>query len=132
MFTVSLTRSTIRRRSIAGMLAAVAILAAGAGLAADEAAAIGSAQVIGGDLRVTGDTDADQIALRLEAGAPDNLQVDLDDDGTADATFDRGTFDSILVLARGGDDHVRIDEANGVFADRPRRRPCSGAAATTR
>jgi hypothetical protein len=108
----------IRRRSVAGMLAAGAILAAAAGLGADEAAAIGSAQVDGTDLRVTGDTGTDHIALRLEAGVPHNLQVDLDDDGAAEATFDRGSFDGITVFARGGDDHVRIDEANGVFADR--------------
>jgi hypothetical protein len=112
------TRPMIRRGSLAGMLAAGALLAAAAGLAADEAAAIGSAQVIGTDLRVTGDTGTDHIALRLEAGVPGNLQVDLDDDGAAEATFDRGSFDSIVVFARGGDDHVRIDEANGVFADR--------------
>jgi hypothetical protein len=114
----------IRRRSVAGMLAAgTLLLAAAAGLAADEAAAIGSAQVIDTDLgdpelRVTGDTGTDHIALRLEAGVPDNLEVDLDDDGAAEATFDRGSFEKIVVFARGGDDHVRIDEANGVFADR--------------
>ena len=123
MLTINLTRPMIRRRSVVGMLAAGALLAAAAGLAADEAAAIGSAQVIDSELgdpelRVTGDTGTDHIALRLEAGVPDNLQVDLDDDGAAEASFDRGSFEKIVVIARGGDDHVRIDEANGVFADR--------------
>jgi hypothetical protein len=111
-------RLMIRRRSVVGMLVAGALLAAAAGLAADEAAAIGSAQLDGADLRVMGDTGTDHIALRLQAGVPDNLQVDLDDDGTAEATFDRGSFDGIVVFARGGDDRVRIDEANGVFVDR--------------
>jgi hypothetical protein len=111
-------RPMIRRRSVVGMLAAGALLTAAAGLGADEAAAIGSAQVTGSDLRVTGDTGTDHIALRLEAGVPGNLQVDLDDDGAAEATFDRGSFDNVVVFARGGDDHVRVDEANGVFADR--------------
>jgi hypothetical protein len=111
-------RPIIRRRSVVGLLAAGALLAVAAGLAADEAAAIGSAQVTGTELRVAGDTGADRIALRLEAGDRRNLQVDLDDDGAAEATFDRGSFDTVVVVARGGDDHVRIDEANGVFANR--------------
>src|SRR4029077_7544226 len=72
----------------------------------------------GTELRVTGDTGTDHIALRLQAGVPHNVQVDLDDDGAADATFDRDSFDTIVVFARGGDDRVRIDEANGVFVDR--------------
>jgi Ca2+-binding RTX toxin-like protein len=107
---------TLRRRSLAGVLAAGALLAAGAGLAADRAAAA-SAQVHGTTLVVTGDNAADRIALRLDAASPNNLQVDLNDDGTAEATFDRSTFDRILVNARRGDDSVRIDEVNGVFTD---------------
>ena len=116
--TSPIARPMIRLRSVVGLLAAGALLTAAAGLAADEAAAIGSAQVTGTELRVTGDTGTDHIALRLEAGVPRNLQVDLNDDGAAEATFDRGSFDNVVVVARGGDDHVRIDEANGVFADR--------------
>ena len=111
-------RPMIRRRSVVGLLAAGALLSVAAGLAADEAAALGSAQVTGTELRVAGDSGADHIALRLEAGVPRNLRVDLDDDGAAEATFDRGSFDTIVVVARGGDDQVRIDEANGVFANR--------------
>lgn len=111
-------RLMLRRRSVVGMLAAGALLAAAAGLAADEAAAMGSAQVDGPELRVVGDTGTDHIALRLQAGVPRNLQVDLNDDGAAEATFDRDSFDNIVVFGRGGDDRLRIDEANGVFADR--------------
>lgn len=115
--TITLTRPTIRRRSIAGLLAAGAALAAGAGLAADRADAAVSAQVANGTLLVNGDRDDDAIALRLQAGVPATLEVDGDGDGTADASFDRSTFDRILVNARGGDDEIRVDEANGVFTD---------------
>src|SRR5262245_36317146 len=57
------------------------------------------------------------MALRLQAGAPGNLEVDLNDDGTAEATVDRATFDRIQVDARRGGDRVLIDEANGPFTD---------------
>jgi hypothetical protein len=115
--TTHTARTLIRRRSLAGLLAAGAVLAAGAGIAADRAEAAGTAQVAGGTLFVSGDRGADRIALRLEAGVPTRLQVDFGDDGTADATFDRATFDRILVRAGGGDDTVRIDDTNGTFTD---------------
>jgi len=110
-------RPPVRRRSIAGLLAAGVLLAAGAGLAADRADAAVSAQVANGTLLVNGDRDDDAITLRLQAGAATTLEVDGDDDGTADARFDRATFDRIVVNARGGDDTIRMDEANGVFTD---------------
>ncbi|HEU4841594.1 MAG TPA: hypothetical protein VFT09_09135 [Ilumatobacteraceae bacterium] len=109
-------RTLIRRRSVAGLLAAGAVLA-GAGTGAAGAAAAGTAQVAGDTLIVAGDRGADRIALRLEAGVPTRLQVDFGDDGTADATFDRATFSRIAVQAGRGDDTVRIDDANGTFTD---------------
>src|SRR5262245_6419431 len=115
--TTTFTRALIRRRSVAGLLAGGALLAAGAGLATGQAAASPSAQVQGTTLVVNGDNGPDRIALRLQAGTPTMLEVDLDDDGTADASFDRATFDRILVTARAGDDRVRIDDANGTFTD---------------
>ena len=74
------------------------------------------ATVGGGTLHISGSPSADQIALRLSAADPNLLQVDVGDDGSADFTFDRGTFESIEVAAGNGADGVRIDEANGVFA----------------
>ena len=68
-----------------------------------------------GTLHISGSPSADRIALRLSALDP-NLQVDVGDDGSADFTFDRGTFGSIDVAAGHGADAVRIDEADGVFA----------------
>ena len=66
-----------------------------------------------GTLLVVGSDAADKIALRLEAGRPDVLQVDEGDDGSADFSFRRDKIETILVDARGGDDSVRIDDSNG-------------------
>jgi Ca2+-binding RTX toxin-like protein len=73
------------------------------------------AGVDAGTLRVTGSQSADRIALRLSAADANQLQVDVGDDGTADFTFDRGTFGAIDVRAGNGADTVRIDQVNGIF-----------------
>jgi Ca2+-binding RTX toxin-like protein len=70
-----------------------------------------------GQLKVKGTRGDDQIALRLKAGNPAILQVDTDDDGMADFSFRRGDISKIRVKAGAGNDHIRIDEANGVFTD---------------
>jgi Ca2+-binding RTX toxin-like protein len=66
-----------------------------------------------GLLTVTGTDANDTIALRLQAGNPDVLQVDVGGDGSADFRFDRDRIAEIAVDAGGGDDLVRIDDANG-------------------
>ena len=58
-----------------------------------------------------------EIALRLKAGQPGILQIDLGDDGSADFQVRRDRVRRIAVDARAGDDVVRIDEANGAFTD---------------
>src|SRR6266498_464317 len=50
-----------------------------------------------GVLTIKGSNQSDEIALRLQAGDPNTLQVDVD--------------------ARAGDDQVRVDESNGAFTD---------------
>jgi Ca2+-binding RTX toxin-like protein len=70
-----------------------------------------------GVLRVKGTEASDKIALRLQAGRPDVLQVDVGDDGSADFSFERNKVAKIVVRARAGDDLVRIDEGNGAFTD---------------
>src|SRR5262249_31773765 len=45
------------------------------------------------------------------------LEVDVGDDGTADFSFDRSKFSSIVIDAGAGDDIVRMDESNGVFTN---------------
>jgi Ca2+-binding RTX toxin-like protein len=70
-----------------------------------------------GLLRVRGTRASDKIALRLQAGRPDILQVDVGDDGSADFSFEREKIARIAVDARAGDDLVHIDEINGAFTD---------------
>src|SRR3989442_1536017 len=45
------------------------------------------------------------------------LEVDVDNDGSEDFTFNRSKFDQIIVELGEGNDLVRIDEANGIFTD---------------
>ena len=66
-------------------------------------------------LFIFGTEASDTIALRLKAGRPDVLQVDVGDDGSADFSVHLEPIDAITVDARSGDDHVRIDESNGAF-----------------
>src|SRR4051794_5672626 len=70
-----------------------------------------------GTLIVKGSRAGDRIALRLQAGRPDLLQVDVGDDGAADFTFQRSRIARIAVYGRAGDDALRMDESNGAFTD---------------
>src|SRR6266540_5662614 len=70
-----------------------------------------------GVLTIKGSNQSDEIALRLQAGDPSTLQVDVGDDGSADFSFERNRVAKINVDARAGDDQVRVDESNGVFTD---------------
>jgi hemolysin type calcium-binding protein len=75
------------------------------------------AQLAHHTLRVRGTNGNDVIALRLAAGNPAVIQVDLGDNGTADSSFPRAAIDSISVRARDGADRVRIDDTNGAFTN---------------
>ena len=69
-------------------------------------------------LTVTGSGESSNLALRLKAGDPTILEIDVGDDGSADFSFDRTQFDHIVVATPvAGDDMIRIDEANGIFTD---------------
>ena len=70
-----------------------------------------------GLLTIEGTTAADKIALRLQAGDPAILLVDVGDGGAADFSFDRNRLRAIVIDAEAGDDFVRIDESNGAFTD---------------
>jgi Ca2+-binding RTX toxin-like protein len=70
-----------------------------------------------GVLSIKGTKASDRIALRLQAGDPGTLQVDVGDDGSADFYFKRSTIAKIAVDSRAGADVVRIDESNGSFTD---------------
>lgn len=106
-----------RRASLSAAVAAAPLLAA-VWLANPAAATTSPSAFVAHDtLTVTGRNGADLLALRLEAAQPGILQVDVGDDGVADASFDRATFSRIEVHLRGGADRFRIDQANGTFVD---------------
>lgn len=70
-----------------------------------------------GLLTVIGTEGSDRIGLRLRAGDPDVVEVDVGDDGTADFSFKRRKIETVIVAGLGGDDAIRIDESNGAFTD---------------
>ena len=103
-------------------LAVAAATAAATGIVAAQGYAAHSNQfnaptLESGALTVEGTNESDTIALRLQAGQPGVLQVDVGDNGSADFSFQRNQIARILVTAGNGDDFVRIDETNGVFGD---------------
>jgi hypothetical protein len=73
--------------------------------------------VAGDTLTVVGSSRGESLALRLAAGDPNTLQVDFGDDGSAEKSFDRSTFDTVEVFLRSGNDRFRVDQVNGTFAD---------------
>jgi Ca2+-binding RTX toxin-like protein len=76
-----------------------------------------SALVKRGALEVRGSSHADSLALRLKAGDPTTVQVDLGNDGSADFSFARSHLSAIAVKMGAGNDNVRIDDSNGAFTD---------------
>lgn len=108
-------RNTLTGRARVAVAGAAALFAVG--LAAPASAAPASATVENDTLTVAGSSGSDRVALRLAVGDPDTLEVDLDDDGTAEHSFDRTTFSTIDVALGSGGDSFRIDQVNGAFAD---------------
>ena len=68
-------------------------------------------------LQVKGSNRADVVALRLKAGDPTRVQIDVDDDGSADRSFARSDLRAIRIKMGGGRDSVRVDDTNGGFTD---------------
>ena len=108
--------SKLGARRLGVAAGAAAMLAAGLATASPAAAAT-SATVSNDTLTVNGDNGDDRIALRLAAGANSTLQVDFGDDGSAEHSFDRGTFSRIDVFTGNGNDQFRVDQVNGSFTD---------------
>jgi hypothetical protein len=75
------------------------------------------AEIKRGTLEVKGSGRADAVALRLKAGDPTRVQVDMGDDGSADFSFARADVHAIEVKMGDGNDSARIDDANGAFTD---------------
>ncbi|MGE0481164.1 MAG: calcium-binding protein [Phycisphaerae bacterium] len=74
-------------------------------------------RIEGACLRVIGTAADTTLALRVRAGAPTILEIDVGNDASAEFSVDRALFACIVVDARGGDDVVFIDESNGAFTD---------------
>jgi Ca2+-binding RTX toxin-like protein len=70
-----------------------------------------------GTLSVKGSQRGDAIALRLKAGDPSRIQVDVGDDTSADFTFARSDVSAIKVRGGHRNDSIRVDDANGAFTD---------------
>ena len=121
-------KNMIRRRGRsvkAGRLAVVAVAVA-AGLATAAGPADGAAREVmpikhpklkDGLLTIEGTKRSDRLSLRLEAGDPGVLQLDVGDDGSPDYDFARHDVGRIELAAGDGDDVVRIDDSNGAFGD---------------
>ena len=129
MKNVTRIKESTRARLAASAVAVAALVAAAAGIVPGQGNA---APARGADkashhfkhpklrhglLTIRGTRGNDAIALRLQAGRPDILQVDFGDDNSADFAFERADVARILVDARAGDDVARIDESNGIFTD---------------
>ena len=70
-----------------------------------------------GTLQVRGGDADNRIALRLKAGDPGVIQVDVGDDNSADMSFDRADVSEIDVRGGDGADALRIDDSNGSFTN---------------
>ena len=68
-------------------------------------------------LNVTAHKAGGDVALRLAAGDPQTLLVDVNADGSAEFQVARDRFDRIAIEAGTGDNNVRIDDVNGTFTD---------------
>jgi Ca2+-binding RTX toxin-like protein len=99
----------------AHLLTVAAASVAGLVVVTGHADAAVSGAVSNGTLTITGDAADNSIFMRLKAGAPNTLELDLGGDGTAEQSFDRNTFTTIVVNAGGGNDLIRLDVLNGVF-----------------
>jgi Ca2+-binding RTX toxin-like protein len=76
-----------------------------------------SAVVKHGTLEVRGSSHADTVTLRLKAGDPTTIQVDVGNNGSADFSFPRDRVSAIGVRMGAGNDTARIDDSNGAFTD---------------
>jgi hypothetical protein len=81
------------------------------------AAAVVKAAIRRNGLTVSGTTGPDAVTLRLEAGDPTMLEIDVGADGTADYRFDRRLLTAIVVSGRTGDEIIIADHRNGLFSD---------------
>ena len=140
-------RKELRTPRLAVSAVAVAAVVAGAaGVAAAPGSAAGAAKAHAahpskdpkfkrpklkhGLLSIEGTDESDAITLRLQAGDPGVLQVDVGDDGSSDFSFDRTKIAAIAVDAGSGNDAVASTRATASSPTRSRR-PSTVATGTT-
>jgi len=104
-------------RGSAAVLSGLTVVALSASVTEASAAAGVTGTIKKSLLTVTGTTAVDAITLRLRAGDPSKLEVDVGADGTADLAFDRQRFQAIVVDGREGDDTIVVNQSNGAFTD---------------
>ena len=102
------------RRLVGGTLAA-GLVAGVLGLTAAQADAAPAIGLKGGTLLAKGTAGNDRLALRLRAGDPSKIEVDVGDNGSADLIVARNKVNRIRVNGGRGNDQIRIDDANGAF-----------------
>ena len=95
-------------------IAAAALLAAAPVANAQDQKVDGvRAQLVHDTLQVRGGGQANVVALRLKAGDPSVIQVDVGNDATPDFSFARSDIAAINVKMGDGNDVVRVDDGNG-------------------
>jgi Ca2+-binding RTX toxin-like protein len=102
------------RRLVGGTLAA-GLVAGALGLTASQADAAPVIGLKGRTLLVKGTAGADRLAVRLHSGAPDKVDVDVGDNGSADLVVARDKVKRIRIKGGRGNDQLRIDDSNGAF-----------------
>ena len=73
------------------------------------------AEIKRGTLNVKGGDQANAVSLRLKAGDPNVIEVDVGNDGSADFSFASSDVAAIKVKTGDRNDSVRVDDANGAF-----------------
>jgi RTX calcium-binding nonapeptide repeat (4 copies) len=113
-----MTRRTTLAASVTALAATLPALLAPAIAGAQSEKIDGvRAEIKRGTLNVKGGDQANVVALRLKAGDPSRVQVDVGDNGSAEFSFARGAISAIKVKTGEANDSVRVDDANGVFTN---------------
>jgi hypothetical protein len=107
----------LRLITTSAVLAAAAIASPAVSSASPHKVQDVHAKLTHGTLKIKGGHRSNAVALRLKAGDPSQVQVDVGDDGSADFAFARSDVAAIAVGMGNGDDSVRVDDTNGAFTD---------------
>jgi RTX calcium-binding nonapeptide repeat (4 copies) len=113
-------RSRLCRKLALGGLAAVPLWLSANAAHAELGVKPVTARIKNNVLTVAGSSSGDAITIRLKAGDPNTLEVDVGANGTADFQFNRQLFTAIDAAGNDGDDTIVADPVNGSFTDTER------------